>query len=69
MSADYFAERIADSLVDLVREAGDANEIAREQNALLKRIALAAEESARNNPLRQINDILAATAPEETIGR
>jgi hypothetical protein len=40
-----------------------------EHNVLLRRIALAAEESARNNPLRQLNDILAASAPEETMGR
>lgn len=63
------AELAIAGLNSLVIAASDHNELIREQNDLLKRIALAAEDSARNNPLRQINDLLAMTAPEETIGR
>jgi hypothetical protein len=65
MIPEYLVERAITALDALAWSTAEANAIAREQNDLLRRIALAAEESARNNPLRQINDILAASAPEE----
>ena len=64
-----FAEFGVNALNQIIVLIADHNAIMREQNAQLERIAAAAEESARNNPLAQMERIMAGAgnSPEDTI--